>query len=131
MMITGYNVVTAKAIAKEIGIINSLNEETALVMEGPEFMRQIGGIVCDYCRAKANCDCVRSTRELSEPANVGKTLRKESIGNKEMFNDIGHRLKVLARSRPMDKYALVLGLKEQDNVVAVTGNGLNDVAALS
>jgi len=36
----------------------------------------------------------------------------------------------MARSRPEDKYALVTGLKERDNVVAVTGDGTNDAPAL-
>lgn len=38
---------------------------------------------------------------------------------------------VLAWSRPEDKYALVVGLKERNNVVAVTGDGTNDAPALS
>jgi Ca2+ transporting ATPase len=37
----------------------------------------------------------------------------------------------MARSRPEDKYALVIGLKERDFVVAVTGDGTNDAPALS
>jgi len=37
----------------------------------------------------------------------------------------------LARSRPEDKYALVIGLRERHNVVAVTGDGTNDAPALS
>lgn len=37
---------------------------------------------------------------------------------------------VLARSRPEDKYALVTGLKERGEVVAVTGDGTNDAPAL-
>ena len=36
----------------------------------------------------------------------------------------------MARSRPEDKYALVVGLKERNNVVAVTGDGTNDAPAL-
>jgi len=39
-------------------------------------------------------------------------------------------LLVLARSRPEDKYALVTGLKERGEVVAVTGDGTNDAPAL-
>lgn len=36
----------------------------------------------------------------------------------------------MARSRPQDKYALVIGLKELGHVVAVTGDGTNDAPAL-
>jgi P-type E1-E2 ATPase len=39
-------------------------------------------------------------------------------------------LKVLARSRPEDKYLLVTGLKELGDIVAVTGDGTNDAPAL-
>ena len=37
----------------------------------------------------------------------------------------------MARSQPLHKYALVLGLKELDKIVAVTGDGTNDAPALS
>jgi len=56
---------------------------------------------------------------------------RHGIKNKEAFNMIWKDLCVLARSRPEDKYALVTGLKELDNVVAVTGDGTNDAPALS
>lgn len=39
-------------------------------------------------------------------------------------------MEVLARSRPDDKLTLVSGLKQQGNVVAVTGDGTNDAPAL-
>jgi len=42
-----------------------------------------------------------------------------------------HSLKVLARARPLDKLRLVNLLKEQNNVVAVTGDGTNDAPALN
>ena len=38
---------------------------------------------------------------------------------------------MLSRSRPEDKYALIVGLRERNNVVAVTGDGTNDAPALS
>lgn len=41
------------------------------------------------------------------------------------------RLKVLARARPADKLRLVRLLQQQDQVVAVTGDGTNDAPALN
>jgi P-type E1-E2 ATPase len=40
------------------------------------------------------------------------------------------KLKVLARSRPTDKYVMVSGLKQLGDIVAVTGDGTNDAPAL-
>ena len=39
-------------------------------------------------------------------------------------------MKVLARSRPNDKYIMVSGLKQLGDIVAVTGDGTNDAPAL-
>lgn len=130
-MVTGDNKITAFAIAKEIGIITEANEKTAIVMEGPEFLRQIGGLVCDNCRDKEKCDCAKNEKDLEKEENKGKKIRKDAIKNKEVFDSIWPNLCVLARSRPEDKYALVTGLKDKDNVVAVTGDGTNDAPALS
>ena len=47
------------------------------------------------------------------------------------FTKITANLLVMARSQPLHKYALVLGLRALDNVVAVTGDGTNDAPALS
>ncbi|KIW28559.1 calcium-translocating P-type ATPase, PMCA-type [Cladophialophora immunda] len=85
-MVTGDNIETARAIAKECGIL----EDDGLVMEGAQFR---------------NLD----KRELQSAAK---------------------RLCVLARSSPDDKRILVKVLKEQGEVVAVTGDGTNDAAAL-
>jgi Ca2+ transporting ATPase len=63
-------------------------------------------------------------------------IRKDTIANGEEFDRIIERLDVLSRSRPEDKYALVTGLIERGNVVAVTGDGFfiilgtNDAPAL-
>ena len=43
---------------------------------------------------------------------------------------VAAELKVLARSSPTDKYVMATGLKQLDNVVAMTGDGTNDAPAL-
>lgn len=48
----------------------------------------------------------------------------------DAFRVIERQLRVLARSSPEDKYLLVTGLKQLNNVVAVTGDGTNDAPAL-
>jgi Ca2+ transporting ATPase len=130
-MVTGDNKITARAIAREVNIINDENEDTALVMEGPEFLRRIEGIICANCRDLSVCTCVKNENELSKAENKGKKIRKDTIKNQEEFDKIWKQLAVLARSRPEDKYALVIGLRERGNVVAVTGDGTNDAPALS
>ena len=95
-------------------------------MEGADFIKIIGGVVCKKCRTPT-CDCARSIKEAEE---TNKELRIDTIANGEEFDKIKDKLLVLARSRPEDKYALVTGLKERGEVVAVTGDGTNDAPAL-
>lgn len=117
-MVTGDNLVTAKAIARECGIIDDeLINMSDSCMEGPEFFNRMGGLVCRTCKNKAPCQCDRKDV-------------KEGVMNLEAFKQIHHTLRVLARSRPEDKYLLVTGLKELGDVVAVTGDGTNDAPAL-
>jgi Ca2+ transporting ATPase len=132
-MVTGDNKDTAEAIAKEVNIINKHNQNDALVMEGIEFLNKIGGVICDNCKHLESCDCFKSAAEKNLEKNKGskRKIRKDTIKNKEEFLKICDRLVVLARSRPEDKYALVVGLKERGDVVAVTGDGTNDAPALS
>lgn len=61
---------------------------------------------------------------------MGKEPSCESIGNIEQMKIIRNKLKVLARSRPNDKYTIVSGLKQLGDIVAVTGDGTNDAPAL-
>jgi P-type Ca2+ transporter type 2B len=58
-MVTGDNIVTAKAIAKEIGLLSS-NDQLAL--EGAEFNKIVGGIVCKRCRTPT-CGCPTTTKQ--------------------------------------------------------------------
>jgi P-type Ca2+ transporter type 2B len=59
-MVTGDNIITAKAIAKDIGIISEGVDYIAL--EGPEFNKLVGGIVCKKCRTPS-CDCPTNAKE--------------------------------------------------------------------
>jgi P-type Ca2+ transporter type 2B len=124
-MVTGDNKLTAKAIAKECGIIEA-GDENSLVMEGVDFIAQIGGVVCKNCRTIV-CDCPRDKESAKKE---GKKIRVDTIAKGEEFDKIYPHLDVLARSRPEDKYALVTGLLERGHVVAVTGDGTNDAPAL-
>jgi Ca2+ transporting ATPase len=73
------------------------------------------------------CECPRD-HATAEKQN--KPIRVDTIKNGEAFNQLIPNLKVMARSRPEDKYALVAGLIERGNIVAVTGDGTNDAPAL-
>lgn len=116
-MVTGDNLDTAIAIAKEAGIIPSSSDTAKSgkpassrfrCMTGVEFRKHFGG--------------------LKEEIVGGE--KREVIANVHAFREIIKELRVLARSTPMDKYILVTGLRNVGNVVAVTGDGTNDAAAL-
>lgn len=116
-MVTGDNKTTAIAIAKECGIIKEGEEdEENVCMEGPEFCDYVGGLI------------YKDTGE--QVMIMGKEAERERIGNKEHMIKIRNKLKVLARSRPNDKYIMVTGLRELGDIVAVTGDGTNDAPAL-
>ena len=113
-MVTGDNLTTAIAIAKQCEILAKeadlevLGEENYFVMEGKKFRDIVGGLVYE--------DEVKKTNPR--------------VGDLEEFKKVAHDLRVLARSTPEDKYILVTGLKQLGNVVAVTGDGTNDAPAL-
>jgi len=117
-MVTGDNKTTAVAIAKECGIIAEGEEQDnkLICMEGPEFNEYVGSLVH------------KKTRERI--LVMGKDPEIEAIGNMEAMKEIRMHTKVLARSRPNDKYIMVFGLKELGDIVSVTGDGTNDAPAL-
>lgn len=108
-MVTGDNLETAIAIAKDAGIItNNTKKGRFTCMTGADFRKHICGLKKEYIGGE----------------------EKEVIANMHAFRDIVKELRVLARSTPMDKYILVTGLRNEGSVVAVTGDGTNDAAAL-
>ena len=137
IMITGDDIRIAEAIAKNAGIINPSENYTSIT--GKQFIERIGGIVCKTCTMDTDkCTCPKTIgqaklkygEDLNEEFLMSK-LKKERVHDMESFKEIIKNLRVIARARAIDKYALVLGLRELDNVVAVTGDGTNDASALS
>jgi P-type Ca2+ transporter type 2C len=89
-MITGDNEVTAKAIAKNIGLMNENNE----------FPDVVNGA---------------SLQKMSD-ADVCSTFNKRAV--------------IYSRVSPDDKFRIVDLLKKQGEIVAVTGDGVNDTLSL-
>jgi len=116
-MVTGDNLVTAMAIGKECGILDPAEStENQVCMTGPDFFDFVGGLVH------------KDTKE--QIVILGKEPDKEEIGDIKKMEHIRKNLKILARSRPNDKYIMVAGLRQLGDIVAVTGDGTNDAPAL-
>ena len=117
-MVTGDNVDTARAIAKQCGIVEH-GDSNSLVMKGEDFIKEIGGIVCKNCFEKEvkegipyNCKCPANKKEAKKDGKKDEDVRVDTVKNKDAFKKIMGRLDVMARSRPEDKYAMVVGLIE-------------------
>ncbi len=167
IMVTGDNIITATAIARDCNIlgndidlknlketdieinpeeINDENKREGHIQEllknkpksmtGASFYASIGGLICEVCKKESNiCKCPKTEAEAEEISKRTKSEKKEIkrdvISNMGNFIKLTRNLRVLARSQPIHKYALVLGLKSLEKVVAVTGDGTNDAPALS
>jgi len=134
VMVTGDLKETAVAISKECKIWN-LPPNTPVPenysMTGEEFYKKIEGLECEICnKSVGDCKCPKTKKEAKERGK-DEEVQKQKVKNMEVFETIIKDLRVLARSRPDDKYALVLGLRRLEHVVAVTGDGTNDAQALS
>uniref|UniRef100_A0A670K4G1 Sodium/potassium-transporting ATPase subunit alpha n=1 Tax=Podarcis muralis TaxID=64176 RepID=A0A670K4G1_PODMU len=112
IMVTGDHPITAKAIAKSVGII-SANSETV------EDIAQ---------RLKIPVEQVNRSDARAAVVN-GMELKDMTS---EQLDDIlrNHSEIVFARTSPQQKLIIVEGCQRQDAVVAVTGDGVNDSPAL-
>jgi Ca2+-transporting ATPase len=112
-MITGDNVETARAIACDVGLIDrrdaAIDTEDAVVLTSPRFNELF-----------AELKALKSKAALSE---------SESLRCDQLTGQIAG-LRILARAQPLDKYKMVELLQGRGEVVAVTGDGTNDAAAL-
>jgi len=74
----------------------------------------------------------KSRQEAVRQIKEGITLKKKYfVKNLNWFKENIDRIRVMARSQPMDKFTMVTGLMQLGNIVAVTGDGANDASALS
>lgn len=74
-------------------------------------------------------DFRQAVEGLTERQEDDDTVRL-SLSNQENFKMIIPELKVLARANAHDKLLMVIGLKDLGQVVAATGDGINDIEAL-
>jgi len=109
-MVSGDHFETAKSIAFKAGILRQEDlKNNFSIMDATEFRATVGSIVEKY----------------DNNENTLKELEKM-----DAFREVAKNLKVLARATSIDKNLLVVGLKALDKCVTVTGEGINDVAAL-
>ena len=116
--------------------IEELLQNQPKAMTGASFYAAINGLICEVCNKESNlCKCPKTEAEAEELAKKTNTepkpIKKDIVANMNNFIKLIKNLRVLARSQPIHKYALVLGLKSLEKVVAVTGDGTNDAPALS
>ncbi|VDK65884.1 unnamed protein product [Onchocerca ochengi] len=112
VMVTGDHPITAKAIAKSVGIIS----------EGSKTVEDIA--------IERNCTVEEVNSNEADAAVIhGSDLREMS---EEQLADIivHHREIVFARTSPQQKLMIVEGFQRQGQIVAVTGDGVNDSPAL-
>jgi Ca2+ transporting ATPase len=111
---------------------NNFDNSNKNCLTGVEFYTRIGGLICETCSFQIeNCKCPITAQEAKKAGLPESSIRKDKIGSISSFKKIIKSFRVIARSRPLDKYCLVKGLKELQHVVAVTGDGTNDAMALS
>jgi Ca2+-transporting ATPase len=72
----------------------------------------------------------RADSPIDTPGAVVLTSNRYNQMTDEEVKEVLPRLRILARARPLDKYRMVKLLQQQNEVVAVTGDGTNDAPAL-
>ena len=103
-----------------------------MAIEGKDLWKAVGGLECSSCFLNLiDCKCPRTVAEAEFRGLDKGILRKEKVKDMKIFKEKITNLRVIAKSTPIHKYLVVLGLKELDNIVAVTGDGSNDAQALS
>merc|ERR1719188_139402 len=112
IMVTGDHPITAQAIARGVGIISPENETVADIAKR-----------CNIPEEKVN------PREATAAVVNGATLR--DCTDEDIDNILKHHKEIVfARTSPQQKLIIVDGCQRAGQIVAVTGDGVNDSPAL-
>jgi Ca2+ transporting ATPase len=110
-MISGDHVDTAVYAAIKAGILKDVDVgKDKVVMKGEEFRRLVGPV-------------------SKIPDGLGN-FTYEVTTDRDTLKMVANKLRVLARSTPEDKFALIVALKQLGATIAVTADGINDARAL-
>ncbi|RWS29887.1 sodium/potassium-transporting ATPase subunit alpha-like protein [Leptotrombidium deliense] len=112
IMVTGDHPITAKAIARAVGIITELNETKEEIAQ------------------RLNIDVNKVDPNQVKAAVIHGTQLKEMTAKQLDDFLLHHDEIVFARTSPQQKLVIVEGCQRRGDVVAVTGDGVNDSPAL-
>ncbi|VVC37998.1 Hypothetical protein CINCED_3A017786 [Cinara cedri] len=112
IMVTGDHPITAKAIAKSVGIISEGNETVE------DIAQRLNIAVSEVNPRDANAAVVHGSELLDLPPEVLDEILRY------------HKEIVFARTSPQQKLIIVEGCQRIGGIVAVTGDGVNDSPAL-
>lgn len=113
IMITGDHKLTAEAIAKDIGIIQK-NEFDTTIDKRNLLEKKVVQMNTEY-------------KKSSQLILTGDDIDKMS---ETQFEKAVKEVQVFARVSPRHKLSIVRTLKKQSNIVAMTGDGVNDAPAI-
>ena len=105
------NNIRKESIGHKLDKISSDDFDSPIALEGEQFRLLSGNL----------------TKNYDEKTHKIKSIELNDV---EMFKKTTKRLRVIARATPEDKFLLVFGLKQLENIIAVTGDGTNDAPAL-
>ena len=105
------NNIRKQSIDQQLDKISSNDFDSPIALEGEQFRILSGNL----------------TKNYDEKTHKIKSIELNDV---EMFKKATKRLRVIARATPEDKFLLVFGLKQLENIIAVTGDGTNDAPAL-
>jgi len=120
VMITGDYLATARAIAENIGLLRKGEDNADKVMDCKE-LRKMGA---DITRMEKDLQGKALTRDQRQKLNAELDVLHQKV------DQITAKTKVYARAEPFDKITIVESYKRQGHVACMTGDGVNDAAAL-